>query len=123
MPKKKITIEELAEITSKGFKEVGKQIDQIDKKIDDKIDNLAQITARGFEQVDKRFEQVDKRFEQVDKRFEKIEGDLEYMNARLSNVEKDTAEIRRHFVYRHEFEDLMARVKYLEQKLGVESGK
>ncbi|MBI2628063.1 MAG: hypothetical protein HYW71_01340 [Candidatus Niyogibacteria bacterium] len=129
MPKK-ITIEDLAEITSKGFKEVSKRIEQIDKKIDDKIDNLAQITARGFEQVDKRFEQVDQRFEQVDQRFEqvdqrfeKIEGNLEHMNARMSNIENDTAEIRRHFVYRHEFEDLMVRVKYLEQKLGIKSGK
>jgi hypothetical protein len=25
-------------------------------------------------------------------------------------------------VYRHEFEDVLGRVKYLEQKLGIESG-
>lgn len=38
-------------------------------------------------------------------------------------IERDIAEIRSHFVYRDEFEDLMARVKYLEQKLGIKSGK
>ena len=37
--------------------------------------------------------------------------------------EQDIADIRRHFVYRDEFEDLAGRVKYLEKKLGVEIGK
>lgn len=37
--------------------------------------------------------------------------------------EGDLNEIRGNIVYRHEFEDLEARVKYVESKLGIESGK
>lgn len=33
------------------------------------------------------------------------------------------AEIKKHFVYRDEFEDLMARVAYLEKRAGIKSGK
>jgi len=94
------------------------------------IEELAGMVARGFEGVDKRFEQIDKQFEGVDKRFEQIDqnfkgvsSELGHINSRLSAIEDGIDEIKKHFVYRYEFEDLMARVKYLETKLGVESGK
>ncbi|MBI5045387.1 MAG: hypothetical protein HZC14_00015 [Candidatus Niyogibacteria bacterium] len=78
-------------------------------KIDKQFDNLGQILKKSFEQIDKRFEDMDVR--------------LGNMNARLFVIERDIAEIRAHFVYRPEFEDLMGRVKYLETKLGIKSGK
>ena len=37
------------------------------------IDDLAQITAKGFDGVDKGFEQVDKRFDTLEQRFDILE--------------------------------------------------
>lgn len=87
------------------------------------VENLARIVARGFEGINKRFEQVDKRFEQVDRRLESVEGRLDHVDARLGVIERDIAEIRRHFVYRDEFEDALARIALLEKKLNIKSGR
>lgn len=92
----------------------------MEKEIKQEFDNLGRMIKSGFDEVQERFEQVDKRFEQVEDRMER---GFVNVNARLDIIEKDIAEIRRHFVYRDEFEDLTARVKYLETKLGIESGK
>ena len=56
-------------------------------------------------------------------KIELLDVKLIQVNSRLFNIEKDIADIRKHFVYRDEFDDLIARVKYLEKKLGIESGK
>lgn len=92
----------------------------MDKETKQEFDNLGRMIKLGFDEVDKKFEQVDKRFERLEDRTERGFANV---NARLDIIEKDIAEIRRRFVYRDEFEDLMGRVKYLETKLGVESGK
>ena len=42
-----------------------------------------------------------------------------YANSRLDAIEANTKNI----IHRDEFDDLMARVKYVETKLGIESGK
>jgi hypothetical protein len=47
---------------------------------------------------------------------------MDHMDARMGRMEADFHEIKSNIVYRHEFEDIMARVKYLEQKMGIESG-
>ncbi len=52
-----------------------------------------------------------------------MENSLSYTNARLEVIERDVSEIKRDSVKRIEFEDLMARVKYLEVRAGVVSGK
>lgn len=100
-----------------------KDLSQIKGIVHDTEENLAQIVAKGFEQVDKRFEQVDKRFEQVDKRFEGIDNKLHHIDARLDTIEHDITDIRKHFVYRDEFEDVVARLAAIEKKLGIHSGK
>lgn len=102
---KEVTIDALAVMVQKGF--LG---------VHEKMDN-------SFEQVDKQFEQIDGRFEQIDKRFDRIEGELSHHGARLSAIEHDVADIKRDMISRDEFEDLMGRVKYLEIKMGIESGK
>lgn len=53
----------------------------------------------------------------------RISDGLREVNNRMLVIERDIAEIRSHFVYRVEFDDLSARVKYLEKKSGVKSGK
>ena len=99
--KKQITSDTLAIMVAKGFASQDKRFDQVDKR---------------FEKVDERFEKVDERFEQVDRRFAHVE-------ASLSIIQRDVEEIQRDMIYKDEVEDLMARVKYVEMKLGIESGK
>jgi len=108
-------IEELAGMVARGFEGVDKRFEQIDKQFEG--------VDKRFEQIDKQFEGVDKRFEQIDQNFKGVSSELGHINSRLSAIEDGIDEIKKHFVYRYEFEDLMARVKYLETKLGVESGK
>lgn len=103
---KKVTIEALAEMIQQGFKETAKQADM----------------DRRFAEVDKRFDAVDARFAAVDKRFDGIDERLDHVDARLGRLEADVSELRDEVVRRHEFEDALARIKYLEKKLGIESG-
>ena len=93
-----------------------KDLTQIKGVVHDEVENLARITAKGFEQVDKRFEQVDKRFEHID-------GHLQHIDARLDTIEHDMADIRKHFVYRDEFEEVLHRLSAVEKKLGMRSSK
>lgn len=87
------------------------------------LDDLAGMVKRGFDGVDKRFDQIDKRFEQVDKRLGSIELKIAHLEARVSMIERDIAEIRKGLISKIDFEDLMSRVKYLELKIGIKSGK
>lgn len=93
-----------------------KDLSQIRGVVHDEVENLARIVARGFEAVEKCFELVDKRFEQVDRK-------LLHIDARLNTIEHDISEIRKHFVYRDEFEDALTRLTVVEKKLGIKSGK
>lgn len=93
-------------------------------------EQLAVMVQRGFKDIDKRFELFDKRFELIERRIAHIEAEiqhinarLDHMDARLNTIEHDIAEIRKHLVYRDEFEDALARIAVLEKKLGVRSGK
>jgi hypothetical protein len=47
---------------------------------------------------------------------------LDHLDARVGRMEADIHELRGEIVYRHEFEDALARIKYLEKKFGIESG-
>jgi hypothetical protein len=47
---------------------------------------------------------------------------LDHLDARVGRVEADIHELRDEVVRRHEFDDALARIKYLEKKLGIESG-
>ena len=86
--------------------------------------DLAEIITAGFENVDKRFEQVDKRFDKLERRFDDFElktgenfrllhNDIEDLRNNLTPLGTSPIEV----------EDLYARLKYVEQKLGIESGK
>ena len=47
---------------------------------------------------------------------------LDHLDARVGRMEADIHELRGEIVYGHEFEDALSRIKYLEKKLGIESG-
>ena len=95
-------------------------------------EELARMIAKGFEntatkgdaqRLEQRMDGFDQRMDGFEQKMEGFEQRMDHMDARMGRMEADLNEIRSHIVYRHEFEDLMARVKYLEQKIGVESGK
>ncbi|MEK7576946.1 MAG: hypothetical protein AAB482_04625 [Patescibacteria group bacterium] len=111
MAKKKMTIDDLAFMVNKGFDHMSETL--ADKK----------SVNKRFDLVDEQFSAVDQRFNLVDKRFTGVEQKLDHMDARLGSVERDVAEIRKHFVYRDEFEDALARLRLVEKKLGIKSGK
>lgn len=103
MPKRKMTIEDLARMIKKGFDQAA--------------------TKKQFELLDKRMDSLEKRAELVEKRLEIIENRLEHIEARLARIERDTSYLRNNFVSPKDFEDLAGRVKYLEIKMGIKSGK
>ena len=59
---------------------------------------------------------------EMNTQFQGVNGRLEHLDARVGRIEADIHELRGEVVYRHEFEDVLGRVKYLEKKLGIESG-
>ncbi|MDP3769413.1 MAG: hypothetical protein U1A23_04860 [Candidatus Sungbacteria bacterium] len=60
--------------------------------------------------------------EEMNGRFDKVEGRLDHLDARMGRVEADIHELRDEVVYKHDFEDALGRIKYIERKLGIESG-
>ena len=102
MTKKKTTIDDLAVMVKNGFDDIGNRM-------------------ADRNSVDQRFDSVDQRFDSVDQRFGVVSKKLEHIDARLAYIERDVAEIRKHFVYRDEFEDALARLRLVEKKLGIKS--
>lgn len=74
--KKKVTIEDLAVMTQKGFLAVDKRFDGVDKK---------------FGEIDKRFDEVDKRLDRIENllirdhenRLNRIDDDMRVIKTRL----------------------------------------
>ena len=51
-----------------------------------------------------------------------INNHLDHLDARVGRIEADINEMNDNIVHRHEFEDVLGRIKYVERKLGIESG-
>ena len=47
---------------------------------------------------------------------------LDHLDARVGRIEADVHGLRDEMVHRQEFQDILDRVKYIERKLGIESG-
>jgi hypothetical protein len=54
--------------------------------------------------------------------FDSVESRLDHLDARVGRIETDVHTLRDEMVHRREFEDVLDRVKYIEKKLGIESG-
>ena len=89
------------------------------------IDQLAKMINEGFKATATKEDFAVLRSEMHEK-FEAVEGRLttrlDHLDARVGRIEADIHELRGGIVYRHEFEDALSRIKYLEKKLGIESG-
>lgn len=95
MIKKAITTEQLAGMIKKGF--------------DD-------ITGRMAKKTD-----MEHGFQETSKRLDVVDGRLLHLEASMTTLQHDVAEIRKHFVYHDEFEDALARIFAIEKKLGIKS--
>lgn len=115
----KITIDDLAAMVKSGFKNQEKVME---KMMDDKIANFAITVKRGFDETAKK-EDMDKKFHEVDKKFVLVYEKINHTNTRIDYVAKDIKEIKDQIVPKLEIEDLSARVKYVGEKMGIDSGK
>ncbi|HEY4506371.1 MAG TPA: hypothetical protein VJJ24_02920 [Candidatus Paceibacterota bacterium] len=88
------------------------------KKLNKAVEDLAAMTANGFANTATKNDLV-----KVEKRLDKLENEASHTNARLGRIETEVEQINRKMFTKDEFDDLSARVKYLEIKAGVKSGK
>lgn len=99
MPKKNITIDDLAKQIQEGFETQEKHLI---KKMDEKIDDLAGMTKRGFDEV---YDEIHNEVGGLKKQMSKLEQGQEDIKLRLDNV-----------AYRFELVELQRRVTLLEKK-------
>lgn len=78
------------------------------------IDKLALMIGKGFAHVDTRIDAVDKRLDETATKREVQEG--------FAAIKAQLDTLRDEMVHRNEFDDALARIKYIERKLGIESG-
>jgi len=107
MANKKITIDDLAIMVQKGFDETNEKLGGRMDKLDGRMDKL-----------DGRMDKLDGRMDVLEK---KVDDGFSHVEAGLDAINKNIKELD--FVTKDEFEELMTRVKYIEAKLGIKSGK
>lgn len=97
-------------------------------KLEGSIDDLARITKQGFDGVKKEFDGVRKKFDGVNQKIDGVNLKLDsfkqethdnfnHVNARLDLLERDVSEIRKHAVYREEFDRVLTRLERVEKVL------
>jgi septal ring factor EnvC (AmiA/AmiB activator) len=79
------------------------------------IDDLARMINAGFNDVTNDIGEVKQDMAEVKQR-------LDTLDARVGRIEADVHALRDEMVHRRECEDVLDRVKYIEKKLGIESG-
>ena len=73
--------------------------------------------------INKGFQGMQGQFNGMQGQLNELKDKVDYIDARLGRMENDFKEIKGDMVKRLEFEDALARIKLLEKKVGVESGK
>jgi hypothetical protein len=59
---------------------------------------------------------------EIKQEFAVVHSRLDHLDARAGRIEADVHALRDEVVHRREFEDVLGPVKYIEKKLGIESG-
>ena len=72
--------------------------------------------------TDKNIKAVTTRLDGIDSRLDKLDTRVDHLDARDGRIEADVHGLRDEMVHRQEFQDVLDRVKYIEKKLGIESG-
>jgi tetrahydromethanopterin S-methyltransferase subunit G len=81
------------------------------------IDDLARMINEGFKTTATKED-----IRAVNTRFDSVESRLDHLDAHVGRIEADVHALRDEMVHRQEFQDVLDRVKYIEKKLGIESG-
>jgi hypothetical protein len=85
------------------------------------IEDLAHMINEGFKTTASKEDIVEVRQE-----MQAMEGRLttrlDHLDARVGRIEADVHALRDEMVHRQEFQDVLDRIKYIEKKLGIESG-
>jgi hypothetical protein len=85
------------------------------------IEDLAHMINEGFKTTASKEDIVEVRQE-----MQAMEGRLttrlDHLDARVGRIEADVHTLRDEMVHRQEFQDILDQVKYIERKLGIESG-
>src|SRR3990167_2812516 len=92
------------------------------EEIDGALDGFAVIVNKGFEVTASKVELNEFKIE-IQEGLMAVNDKLDHQGAQLTSYGSDLQDIKESNVYRLEFEDLGARVKLTETKLGIESGK
>lgn len=87
------------------------------------LEKLAQMVGNGFNEMGEKFKQVDNQIKEVEVKLYEMDTDIRYIRAELSEVKNAVIGIQEDTVPPLEFEDLSGRVKYVERKLVIKSGK
>lgn len=93
------------------------------------IDKLAEMVQKGFLGIDKKFDNVNEKIDKIQSDIGHLKLDITFLKSEMSNLRIRIEKIEQilnqtnNYIANLEFEDLMGRVKYLEIKLGIESGK
>ena len=78
------------------------------------IDDLAHMINEGFKSTATK--------DDVKGVEERLTTRLDHLDARMGRIEADVHALRDDMIHRRELEDVLDRVKYIEKKLGIESG-
>ncbi len=80
------------------------------------IEDLAVITAKGFESVDKRFDVLEKDVNGLKKDVTELKTDMGEVKENVKYIKRDILNLGDRFVSYHAFDSLASRVKILEEK-------
>jgi tetrahydromethanopterin S-methyltransferase subunit G len=88
------------------------------------IDQLAAMINEGFKSTASKedINAVTTCLDGIDARLDGIDSRLDNLDARVGRIVADVHALRDEMVHRREFEDVLDRIKYIEKKLGIESG-
>ena len=85
------------------------------------IDDLAKMINEGFKSTATKEDVAVLRTE-MNEKFDSVETQLDHLDGRVGRIEADVHALRDEMVHRQEFHDALDRIKYIEKKLGIESG-
>jgi seryl-tRNA synthetase len=85
------------------------------------IDDLARMINEGFKTTASK-EDITEVKEDMKEMEGRLSTRLDTLDARVGRIEADLHALRDEMVPRSEFEDVLDHVKYIEKKLGIESG-
>ena len=85
------------------------------------IDDLARMINEDFK-ITATKDDVTALRSEMNKKFDVVNSHLNNLDARVGRIEADVHTLRDEMVHRQEFHDALDRIKYIEKKLGIESG-